>query len=494
MNSQKTGIKAGSLFNGDGPDLGDMLITSVEYDSRKVERGSCFVALKGLVTDGHAFLSDAVKRGASLLVVEGSAKVEKSLEDEAAVLRVGDTRKELARLADRFYGHPSAPLGVIGVTGTNGKTTVCYFLQSLLNEAGYKTSKFGTVGYEFPDKKQAADKTTPESADLQKMFRQAAGWPNPRCVMEVSSHGLALGRLEHTRFKGGVFTNITQDHLDFHVTMQEYIAAKKRFFTEYDFDYAVINLDDQVCVQWLKESIFNCRVITYGESEGADVRLLKSDSDISGSRISLSTQAGGIELKTILPGLHNVYNVMATVAVGIAEGIDLEVIKKSVASLENVPGRFEKVDDGQDFFVIVDYAHTDNALANALRAARTLTRGKVICMFGCGGDRDREKRKLMGAVADELADVLVVTSDNPRSEEPQAIIDDILKGVTRIGGDRLHVVPSRRDAIFRAIRIAGEGDLVLLAGKGHEDYQIIGTTRQHFDDREVASEVLREIK
>lgn len=492
--SSKTGVKASQLFNGAAPDLGDRLITSVEYDSRKVERGSCFVALKGLVTDGHIFLGDAVKRGASLLVVESSVQVEKSVEGEVPVIRVDDTRKELARLADRFYGHPSEPLGVIGVTGTNGKTTVCCLLQSLLNEAGYKTSRFGTVGYDFPDETKEADKTTPESADLQKMLKHALDWPNPRCVMEVSSHGLALGRLERTRFKGGVFTNITQDHLDFHATMQEYTAAKKRFFTDYDFDYVVINSDDRASAQWLKESIFNCRVITYGGSESADVRLLKSESDMSGSGISLSTPAGKMEIKTSLPGGYNVYNVMATAAVGIAEGIDAAVIRKSVASLKNVPGRFEKIDEGQDFFVIVDYAHTDNALANALKAARSLTRGQVICMFGCGGDRDREKRKLMGAVADELADVLVVTSDNPRTEEPHKIIDDILKGITRTEGERLHIVPSRREAISLAIKTARKGDIVLLAGKGHEDYQIIGTTRHHFDDREVASEILREIK
>jgi len=276
--------------------------------------------------------------------------------------------------------------------------------------------------------------------------------------------------------------------------MEEYIAAKKRFFTDYDFDYAVINSDDPVSAQWLKESVFNCRVITYGESENAEVRLLKSDSDISGSKMSLSTPAGDMEIETNLSGGHNVYNVMAAVAAGIAEGVDAAVIRKGVASLQNVPGRFEKVDEGQDFYVIVDYAHTDNALANALKAARSLMRGRVICMFGCGGDRDRDKRKLMGAVADELADVLVVTSDNPRTEEPQEIINDILKGVSRPHGEKLHVVPSRRDAISLAIRTAREGDIVLLAGKGHEDYQIIGTTRHPFDDREVASEVLREIK
>ena len=492
--SPKTGVNVRQLFNGDSPNLGGRLITSVEYDSRKVGNGSCFVALKGLVTDGHKYLSDAVERGASLLVVENSVEVEKSIEDEVAVIRVGDTRKELARIADRFYDHPSAALDVIGVTGTNGKTTLCYILQSLLNEAGYKTSRFGTTGYDFPDKTKEADKTTPESVDLQKMFRQAQGWENPRCVMEVSSHGLAFGRLEQTRFKGGVFTNITQDHLDFHKTMEEYIAVKRQFFTDYDFDYVVINCDDPVGALWLKESIFNCRVITYGESESADVRLLEFDSTVSGSTMLLSTKAGDMEIKTNLPGKHNVYNVMAAVSVGVAENVGAGVIKDGIASLKNVPGRFENIDERQDFFVIVDYAHTDNALANALKAARGLTSGKVICMFGCGGDRDKEKRKLMGAVADELADVLVVTSDNPRSEEPQSIIDDILKGVTQTSGENLHVLPSRRDAISHAIKTAKPGDLVLLAGKGHEDYQIIGTTRHHFDDREVASEILREVK
>ena len=486
--------KNSELFNGNGekaPGTRELIITSVEYDSKKVGAGSCFVALKGTATDGHRFLTDAIERGAALLVVQEGADVENAVEGGVPIMRVTDTRKELARLADRFYGRPSKSLDVIGVTGTNGKTTVCYFLQSLLNCAGYRTSRFGTVEYDFPDSKQDADKTTPESADLQRMFKLAGGFQNPRCVMEVSSHGLAMGRLENTVFKGAVFTNISQDHLDFHKTMDEYIQAKKRFFTDYEFDYAAVNLDDPVGQEWLKGSVFNCRTITYGVSAKADVRLVKMTADIAGSIVNLATPDGEMTVGTKLAGEHNVYNAMAAVAVGIAEGFSDTVIQRGVASLETVPGRFEKVDEGQDFTVIVDYAHTDNALANALKAARKITGARVICMFGCGGDRDREKRSLMGAAVEKLADVLVVTSDNPRTEEPQAIIDEILKGVPKNSKKEIHVIPSRAEAIARAISMAGSGDLVLLAGKGHEDYQIIGKEKIHFDDREQASKALK---
>lgn len=486
--------KNSELFNSSGekvPGTRELVISSIEYDSKKVGAGSCFVAVKGLVTDGHRFLTDAVERGAALLVVQEGADLGKFEMGGVPVIRVTDTRKELARLADRFYGSPSKALGVIGVTGTNGKTTVCYLLQSLLNCAGYRTSRLGTVEYDFPDSKQAADKTTPESTDLQRMFKLAGGFQNPRCVMEVTSEGLVMGRLENTVFKGAVFTNISQDHLDFHKTMDEYIRVKKRFFTDYQLDYAAVNLDDPVGREWLEGSVFNCRTITYGVSAKADVRLMKTVADVSGSVVNLATPDGDMTISLKLVGEHNVYNAMAAVAVGIAEGLNETVIQRGIADLQTVPGRFENVDEGQDFAVVVDYAHTDDALANALRAARKITGARVICMFGCGGDRDREKRALMGAVVEKLADCLVITSDNPRTEKPQAIIDEILKGIPKNSKKEIHVIPSRAEAIAHAISMANSGDLVLLAGKGHEDYQIIGKEKIHFDDREQASKALR---
>ncbi|MBI5636440.1 MAG: UDP-N-acetylmuramoyl-L-alanyl-D-glutamate--2,6-diaminopimelate ligase [Nitrospinae bacterium] len=476
------------LLNGLSAGLPEVSVSGVEYDSRKVGKGSCFVAVKGFHLDGHAYVQDAIARGASLVVAEEGA----ALETPAGfpVARVKDTRKELARLAARFHGDPSAKIGVIGVTGTNGKTTTTYLIQNMLNTAGYRASRFGTIEYAFPDCAVPAPNTTPESADLQKMFARAAAYPNPRCVMEVSSHGLALGRLDRTSFKGGVFTNLTQDHLDFHQTMEEYARAKQSLFTGFDLEYAVINLDDPAGERWAAEGV-NGTLVTYGGHPKAVIRLLRATTDFGGGHIALATPKGDVSFNIPLPGHHNIQNAMAAFSAGYAEGIELETVVKGIETAPPVPGRFEKVDAGQDFAVIVDYAHTDNALENVLKTARGITKNRLICVFGCGGDRDRTKRPKMGRIAADMADQVVVTSDNPRTEVPHRIIEDIMAGIPAGARGRVTAVTDREEAISHAIGIARAGDMVLIAGKGHEDYQIVGTVKHLFDDRKVAAKYIR---
>jgi UDP-N-acetylmuramoyl-L-alanyl-D-glutamate--2,6-diaminopimelate ligase len=480
---------ATDLFDGTAPSLEGIEVSSIEYDSRRVGKGSCFVAMKGFTVDGHEYIGNAVSNGASVIVLEREPASPVGI----PVVKVGDSRDELARLSDIYYGQPSSRLGVIGITGTNGKTTVSYILQKILEDAGYGVSRIGTVEYSFPDGIENAPNTTPESADLQKLFARAAKFENPRCILEASSHGLALGRLAHTIFRTAVFMNLTQDHLDFHSSMEDYENAKRILFTGFEPEYSIINIDDDAGRR-LAGSGINGKIITFGFSEDADMRIAGSKTGWEGSTFTLATPDGALEITTPMPGKHNIYNTAAAVAAGIAEGIDPESAVRSAGLVAKVPGRFEKVETGKGFSVVVDYAHTDNALTNLLVTVREITRGKVICLFGCGGDRDRSKRKLMGQVADRLADVAVVTSDNPRTEEPLKIIRDILEGFSDKEGENVHVIESRREAIRKAIEIAGPGDSVVIAGKGHETYQIIGTERRDFDDRLVASDSIKGLK
>ncbi|MBI3793761.1 MAG: UDP-N-acetylmuramoyl-L-alanyl-D-glutamate--2,6-diaminopimelate ligase [Nitrospinae bacterium] len=480
-------VKSGELFGKSALGWPNVDVTSVEYDSRKVTPGACFVALKGFSTDGRLFVGDAVSRGASVIVTEGDASVDGG---DIPVVRVSDVRKELGVLSAKFYGNPSKKLGVVGITGTNGKTTTSYMIQKIFNDAGFQASRFSTTDYDFPDGSLPAPNTTPQSADLQKMFARAVGFSRPRCVMEVSSHGLSLDRLEGTTFKGAVFTNLTQDHLDFHGTMAKYEEAKRRLFTEFENEYAVINIDDPAGARFVSGGVKG-KVITFGSAPSATVGLLDFSTGLSGSRVKLATPAGEVALNLSMPGGHNVQNAMAAFAVGIAEGIAVPTIVGALESLKSVPGRFERVDEGQNFGVIVDYAHTDDALAKVLKTARNITKNRLICLFGCGGDRDHGKRPLMGKISAELADVVVVTSDNPRTESPSAIIAEILNGVPCEKSKNVVVVEGREAAINAAVEMAREGDTILLAGKGHEDYQIIGREKFPFDDRKIAAKAVR---
>ncbi len=456
-------------------------IGGLSIDSRTVKPGDLFVALRGgQLEDRHAFVDAAVEAGAVAVVVEDAVEV------AVPVVRVKSTPTALAGLANGFYDHPHRSLRMVGVTGTNGKTTTTYLIRAMLEAHGLSTGLIGTIEYRIGKRCVASDNTTPEAHQLQALLREMVDSGNQAAVMEVSSHGLSLERVRGIEFEQAVFTNLTRDHLDYHSSYEAYAAAKASLFDNLDPDaHAIVNADDDTAVRILQ----NCdaTVLTYGAAEDAGIRIVGGESSFRGSTVALETPEGPVTLTLALTGAFNRYNAAAAVAVGLRMGIGLTDIAESLKDVR-VPGRFELVDEGQSFGVFVDYAHTTDGLVNALRAGRMLTDKRLISVFGCGGDRDAGKRPEMGRVSAEIADVSVVTSDNPRSEDPAAIVRDILPGV----GDATYLVEvDRRTAIGRAIELAEPGDLVVIAGKGHEDYQVIGEETIHFDDREEARRALR---
>ena len=464
-------------------------VTALAYDSRRVVPGGVFVAIPGYHADGHRFIGDALARGAGAVVHEART----APDPRATFVRVPDSRLALARLATAFYGDPSRQLRLIGVTGTNGKTTTTYLLRAVLEAWGEPAGLVGTIGYRIGARELPAPQTTPEASDLQALLREMVRAGHRYGVMEVSSHALALHRVEGCRFAAGVFTNFTQDHLDFHGTMEAYFQAKSRLFTGLAPDaLAVLNVHDTRSRQLA--AMTPARILTYGFSDGADVRGDGLEVSPEGIRLEVLTPEGRVELRSPLLGRHNALNVLAATAAAVGLGVSLEAVQQGVASLPGVPGRLERVEMGQGFVVAVDYAHTADALARVMAAARELTRGRLVVLFGCGGNRDRSKRPLMGQVAAQEADRVILTSDNPRDEDPLAILREIEAGIQPLGkvrGRDYWVIPDRREAIFEAIRMARPGDFVLLAGKGHETYQIVGPRKLPFDDRQVAAEALR---
>lgn len=465
-----------------------MPVRGIAYDSRKVEPGYVFVAIEGFRTDGHLFAGEALEKGAAALVVSKPVAVP----GEVPLVRVPDTRLALALLAARFYGYPGHRLKLTGVTGTNGKTTTTYLLRAVYRRAGARVGLIGTVANWIGERKIPVTHTTPESLDLQKILAEMAGAGVDTVVMEVSSHALALKRVAGCRFDTAVFTNLTQDHLDFHKDMQDYLGAKKILFEEAE-RVAVINGDDPAAPELRKACRGGVRVVTYGIREKADVTAEKIDVHRKGTSFLARTPWGEAALNLKLTGSFNVYNSLAALAAGGAAGIPLAAMAAALEEVAGVPGRFELVDRGQDFTVVVDYAHTPDGLENLLRTARQICTGRLVAVFGCGGDRDRTKRPLMGEIAARGSDLPVVTSDNPRTEDPLKIIADIEEGVRKVRrpGDYV-VLPDRRQAIRYAIGSASAGDVVVIAGKGHEDYQIIGTEKFPFDDREEAARALEE--
>lgn len=460
-------------------------VTSVVCDSRQVVPGSVFVAIRGgQQRDRHEFLGDAVARGARAIVVED----EMIRPECCTVVHVENARLALARLAAAFHGNPGAALRLVGVTGTNGKTTTAMVLQHIMQAGGIPCAYLGTLGVRVPH--QAARKlsnTTPEPPELHAELRRMVEVGTQSAVLEVSSHGLALGRVSGLRFAAGVFTNLTRDHLDFHGTEQRYLDAKARLFEGLEAGaVAVINADDPV-LPVLRE---RCRaaVITYGRSERADFRMAQVQPQGPGTAIHMESPHGSMSAFTPLLGSFNAYNVTAAVACGMSLGMSRESVLQGVAAMGRVPGRFEPIRCGQPFRVLVDYAHTPAGLENVLAAAREITPGRVLCVFGCGGDRDPGKRPIMGGVVEHQADRAFVTSDNPRSEEPMAIIAAILKGMKQ--ASRAVVQPDRRAAISAALAEAVAGDTVVIAGKGHETGQIVGERVIPFDDAEVARNLL----
>jgi UDP-N-acetylmuramoyl-L-alanyl-D-glutamate--2,6-diaminopimelate ligase len=460
-------------------------ITDLVYDARHVAPGALFVCVPGFTADGHDFAADAVDRGAVALVVE------RQLDLPVPQLVVADARQAMARAADTFFGTPTKELAVVGVTGTNGKTTTAFLLYAILAAAGRRPGLLGTVESRIGGERRAVIRTTPEAIDLQRTFREMLDAGDRSCAMEGSSHASALKRLVGVRFATLVFTNLSQDHLDFHETMEAYFQAKRRLFVEPDPDGkrppAVVNVGDAHGRRLAEElRSLGAELTTFGLDVDADITADDLEIASTGSEFA----AAGLQIRTRLRGRFNVENVLGAVGAARVLGIDTDAIRRGVEHVQGVPGRFEAVDGGQSFTVLVDYAHTPEALDNVLVEARALASGRVICVFGCGGDRDREKRPLMGAVATKLADAVIVTSDNPRSEEPLAIIDEILAGA----GPTAVVEPDRAAAIELAIRDAAESDVVVVAGKGHEQGQEIAGRIVPFDDREVACDALRRLR
>jgi len=462
----------------------DLEISQLAARHDAIVPGALFVAVRGFTHDGHTFIPEAISRGAAAVVVQHPV----TAPDAVTVVQAPDSRLALARLSCAFYGHPSRRLSVIGVTGTNGKGTTAYLIQAMLAASGRSCGIIGTTGARMGDHTVGLDRTTPEAPELQRLLRAMADAGCDAVVLEVASHALALHRVAGTRFAAAVFTNLTQDHLDFHKTWDDYRAAKRRLFEMVEPDgLSVVNADDPSAETMAAAS--RARVLHYGIERPAEFRAAEVDLRLEGMAYTLHTPQGRRRLTSRLHGRFNVYNSLAALALASALGVDLDLIARVLGTFPGVPGRFEPVDEGQGFGLVVDYAHTPDGLENVLRAARDFVRGRTIVVFGAGGDRDRTKRPKMGAIAAKLADLAIVTSDNPRTEDPMAIIEEILDGIA--DRQKIEVQPDRARAIARAIALARPGDFVIIAGKGHESYQEIQGVKHPFDDRLVARDILR---
>lgn len=473
----------------------DLPLTQIAYDSRRVEPGALFVAVRGFKQDGHFFLPEALARGARAVVVD---RPEVEVPPGIVRILVPNSRQALPDLAAAFYGRPSRHLRVVGITGTNGKTTTAFMSEAIFRAAGHRTGLIGTVENHVGPEVLPVERTTPESLDVEELFYRMVQAGVTHVAMEVSSHALELGRVKNIEYDVAVFTNLTQDHLDFHQTLDNYRRAKARLFEQLSLPgtkagprTAVINADDPSGEAMRRAT--SARVLTYGIEQAADIRAEEIDIQVQSVEFTLRTPAGTERLKLHLTGLFSVYNALAACGVGLAQGIPIATIKAALEGLPGVPGRFELVKEGQDFAVIVDYAHTPDGLENILKTAEEFARGRIILVFGCGGDRDRTKRPIMGRLAVEHADLTFVTSDNPRSEDPLAIIREIEAGILSAGQAKgeYRIVPDRREAIRQALAAARTDDVVLIAGKGHETYQIVGDRTLPFDDRVVAREFLQ---
>jgi UDP-N-acetylmuramoyl-L-alanyl-D-glutamate--2,6-diaminopimelate ligase len=472
----------------------ELEICGLDYDSRQIDQGFLFVAIPGFKTDGHNYIDAALGRGAVALVVERGVSAPQGV----VVVKVPDTRLALAQLAASYYGNPSTKMRLIGITGTNGKTTTSYLIEEILQRQGYRTGLLGTISNRIGGKEFSVQHTTPESLELQKLLAQMVDVNSDYAVMEVSSHALALNRVEGCEFDVAVFTNLTQDHLDFHHCIEDYRNAKLSLFvnlgvkvSKSGLKYAVVNVDDAEGNRFAAST--PVEVITYGIKQEAMVTAKEIRITPQGASFKGVLPSQEVNIKLNLTGRFSIYNALAALAVGWREGIELDQIRDALEAVPGVPGRFELVDCGQDFAVIVDYAHTPDGLENVLSTAREVASGRVITVFGCGGDRDRTKRPLMGEVVARLSDYAVVTSDNPRTEDPLLIIEDILPGICKTGSKGYEVIPDRREAIQKAMQQAKAGDMVVIAGKGHETYQLVGSAVLDFDDRKVSREILGEL-
>jgi UDP-N-acetylmuramoyl-L-alanyl-D-glutamate--2,6-diaminopimelate ligase len=463
-------------------------IRQIACDSRKVQRGALFFALRGAKENGQAFIQDAMARGAVAVASEELSTVTTGA--KLAVVQVRDARKALASAAANFYDQPASALKLVAVTGTNGKTTTTSVIDAIIKASKAKTGLFGTIAYETPSGKYPAPNTTPESVDLQGFLAEIRDAGGKYAVLEASSHSLTMDRLWGCHFTAAVFTNLTREHMDYHKTFEDYFAAKKTLFTGTGAgaaDCAIVNLDDQYGKQLLGLAT---QTVTYGIDSVADISAKKFQPAFEGLTFTAHTPKGKIQITSTLVGRINVYNILAAIGAAQAIGLSNEIIESGIRNLESVSGRFQRIDQGQPFLVIVDYAHTDDALESLIRTARELNpKGRIITLFGCGGSKDRTKRPVMGEVTGRLSDLTILSSDNPRSEDPLKIISDIVVGVQKTSGKYV-IEPDREKAIGLAMDEARAGDIVLLAGKGHENYQILADRTLEFDDREMARRAL----
>ncbi len=509
-------VEAGEVEESEG-DM-NQAIAGLAYNSREVKKGDIFFAVPGVRVDGHDFAAEAVERGAGAVVVERRTPLPKG----AAWVRVRSVRRTMGIWSALFFGYPSRGMVLVGVTGTNGKTTVTYLLESIFLAAGMVPGVIGTINYRYQGRVVPAHHTTPESVDLQAFLAQMAQAGVHSVAMEVSSHALELERVRGIEFDGALFTNLTRDHLDFHADMGSYFSAKSRLFADYlrgsskSKKFAVIHGGDPRGRELLEKiRRMGFEVVSYGRSREWDVRPVEVEEDLDGLRGKIGVRNEEISFSSPLIGPVNLENILGAVGVGFALGLPKSAIAEGIARLASVPGRLERIKNSLGIAVLVDYAHTPDALERVIFGVRPFTRGRLIVLFGCGGDRDRGKRPLMGEIAARLADLVILTSDNPRSEEPLKIIEEIEDGVRKTGMQKFQisnlksqisdlrseilnlksyvVEPDRRAAIRLALRLARAGDLVVIAGKGHEDYQILGPKRIHFDDREVAREELERL-
>ncbi|WP_232698380.1 UDP-N-acetylmuramoyl-L-alanyl-D-glutamate--2,6-diaminopimelate ligase [Brevibacillus daliensis] len=469
----------------------DVEVKGITADSRQVKPGYLFICLNGFTVDGHRFAATAKEKGAVAILAENEVDV------DGTVIYVSDSRRAMAYLADRFYGSPTQELKVIGVTGTNGKTTTTHLIDKILSDYEKRTGLIGTIHMRIGDQVVSSKNTTPDILDLQSAFRRMRDVDTDYAIMEVSSHALDMGRVHGCNFHTAIFTNITQDHLDYHKTFENYRFAKSLLFSQLGNQYdqhtcktAVLNADEETSAFFAQ--VTSVRILTYGIEQEADIRARDIRLTSAGTSFTVDTYAGSCDIYMKLAGKFNIYNALAAIAATLIEGVPLASIKASLEEIKGVNGRFESVLCGQDFAVIVDYSHTPDSLENALITAKEFASGEIICVVGCGGDRDRTKRPIMAGIATKYAAYSVFTSDNPRSEQPETILEDMLTGVTDVNESSYITIVNRREAIAHAVRRAKAGDCILIAGKGHETYQEIKGQIFPFDDREVAKEAIYE--
>jgi len=475
-----------------------VVITDLAQDSRKIISGTLFVCLSGVKNDGHDYIMQAYRQGAVAVVVE---KEVVNIPKDLTVIKVTNTREAMMVIAPYFFGYPSRRLRMIGVTGTNGKTTTTYLIRSTLRQAGFEVGMIGTIQNSIGDRVIPTQNTTPDVIDLQKLLAEMVEYRMDYVVMEVSSHALALNRVAGCEFDVGIFTNMTRDHLDFHGTFENYLEAKTKLFQSLSSKdnqkkgkSAIVNADDKAATFILGKT--TCKTITYGIHNNVDLQAQNVNIQATGTQFDISGSFGIMPLQLKITGLFNVYNVLSAVGAALAEGIEPHVIKTALEGFQSVPGRFELIDVGQPFSIIVDYAHTPDGLENILKTAQQIATRRIIVVFGCGGDRDKTKRPIMGQLAVKYGNVVIATSDNPRTEDPDNILSEIEKGILEaLTAEKVYEkIRDRRQAIERALHLAEVDDIVIIAGKGHENYQILKDRTISFDDKEVAKAIIKEMR